>query len=139
MVGDDSQSIYKFRGASVSNILNFIKDYPKAKQITLRKNYRSNQIILDAAYRLIKHNDPDTLEAQLGISKNLIAQKKEVKETIKLYLSETVEEEADFVAKQILKLKSLYKFSDFAILRGLIIISNHLYAPLPDMVSLINF
>ncbi|MBI2641656.1 ATP-dependent helicase [Candidatus Roizmanbacteria bacterium] len=58
VVGDDSQAIYKFRGASVSNILTFIHDYPKAKQITLRNNYRSNQSILDSAYRLIKHNDP---------------------------------------------------------------------------------
>jgi DNA helicase-2/ATP-dependent DNA helicase PcrA len=71
VVGDDSQAIYKFRGASVSNIINFMKDYKKTKQITLKKNYRSNQTILDAAYKLIKNNDPDTLEFKLGISKNL--------------------------------------------------------------------
>ncbi|MFN4212555.1 MAG: ATP-dependent helicase, partial [Microgenomates group bacterium] len=117
VVGDDSQSIYKFRGASVSNILTFMKDYPQAKQITLRQNYRSNQTILDAAYRLIKHNNPDTLEFKLGISKNLIAQKKDrSKEAVNFYLAKTAEEEADYVCKQILKLKKFYQFSDFAIL-----------------------
>ena len=46
-VGDDSQSIYKFRGAAVSNILEFMKDYPDAEMVTLLKNYRSTQKILD--------------------------------------------------------------------------------------------
>ncbi len=83
VVGDDSQSIYKFRGAAVSNILSFRKDYKKAKTITLIKNYRSTQTILDSAYKLIKFNDPDTLEFQLGISKKLISVKKEKGEEIK--------------------------------------------------------
>ncbi len=116
VVGDDSQAIYKFRGASISNILNFMSDYPQAKQVTLRKNYRSNQTILDAAYRLIKNNDPDTLEAKLGISKNLISQKEDDKKAVNFYLAEKVEEEADYVVKQILNLKKQYKYSDFAIL-----------------------
>ncbi|MBI1863431.1 UvrD-helicase domain-containing protein [Candidatus Microgenomates bacterium] len=73
VVGDDSQAIYKFRGASVSNILTFMKDFPTAKNVSLLTNYRSDQAILDHAYRLIKFNDPDTLEAQLGISKKLVA------------------------------------------------------------------
>jgi DNA helicase-2/ATP-dependent DNA helicase PcrA len=117
IVGDDSQAIYKFRGASVSNILNFMKDFKKAKQVTLMKNYRSNQIILDAAYRLIKNNDPDTLEARLGISKKLIAQKKmSEKNPIKLFYSETSEEEAEYVAQEIIKLKKDHQFSDIAVL-----------------------
>jgi len=118
VVGDDSQAIYKFRGASVSNILNFMKDYPEAKRVTLVKNYRSCQTILDAAYRLIKHNDPDTLEAKLGISKNLISQKKDKKGVIDFYLANNVEEEAEFVAKKIIALKEKHKylFSDFAVL-----------------------
>ena len=121
VVGDDSQAIYKFRGASVSNIINFIKDYKKAKQITLKKNYRSNQTILDAAYKLIKNNDPDTLEFKLGISKNLIASKKSLVPNPQslipgFYLAENVEDESDYVAKQILKLSKNYKYSDFAIL-----------------------
>ncbi len=116
VVGDDSQAIYKFRGASVSNILMFMKDYPKTKQITLRKNYRSNQTILNSAYKLIKHNDPDTLEVRLGISKNLIAQKKDMNDSLMFYLADRAEEEADFVARTIIILKKSYAFSDIAIL-----------------------
>jgi len=116
VVGDDSQAIYKFRGASVSNILNFMKDYPQAKQITLRNNYRSNQVILDRSYQLIKHNDPDTLEVKLGISKNLLGQKTNDKNAVNFHLAENVEEETDFVVKQILALKKNYQYSDFAIL-----------------------
>ena len=124
VVGDDSQAIYKFRGASVSNIINFIKDYKKAKQITLKNNYRSNQTILDAAYKLIKNNDPDTLEFKLGISKNLIASKSVQthdraslqKSQINYYLADSSEDESDHVTKQILKLSKSHKYSDFAIL-----------------------
>jgi len=116
VVGDDSQSIYKFRGASISNILHYMKDYPDAKQITLRNNYRSNQTILDAAYRLIKYNDPDTLEAKLGISKNLVSQKPDDKKAVQFYLAPRVENEADFVVKKVLELKSKNNYSDFAIL-----------------------
>jgi DNA helicase-2/ATP-dependent DNA helicase PcrA len=119
VVGDDSQAIYKFRGASVSNILTFMKDYPQAKQITLLKNYRSNQEILDKSYQLIKANDPDTLEAKLGISKKLIAVEKSIPDQpIDFYLGETIEDEADFVVKKILELKEKYhyQYSDFAIL-----------------------
>jgi len=116
VVGDDSQAIYKFRGASVSNILNFMKDYKNSEQITLNKNYRSNQTILNTSYRLIKNNDPDTLEVKLGISKNLFAQKPDDKKAINFFLGDKAEEEADFVVKQILTLKKDYKYSDFAIL-----------------------
>jgi DNA helicase-2/ATP-dependent DNA helicase PcrA len=116
VVGDDSQAIYKFRGASISNIINFMKDYKKTKQITLKKNYRSNQTILDSAYKLIKNNNPDTLEFKLGISKNLIASKPDDNKAINFYLAENVEEESDHVVKEIIKLSKLYKYSDFAIL-----------------------
>ncbi len=64
-------SIYKFRGASVSNILEFKKDYPNAKEVVLTKNYRSHQKILDAVYLLIQNNNPDRLEERLGIEKKL--------------------------------------------------------------------
>lgn len=56
VVGDDSQSIYAFRGASIDNILNFKKDYPDLKVFKLEQNYRSSQIIVNAANALIKHN-----------------------------------------------------------------------------------
>jgi len=119
VVGDDSQSIYKFRGASVSNILNFIKDYKKAKQITLIDNYRSNQEILDYSYRLIKNNDPDTLEARLGISKQLrSARGKGRSKSLKLIITTKVEDEAEEVVQQILRLKKekKYQYSEIAIL-----------------------
>lgn len=116
VVGDDSQSIYKFRGAAVSNILQFIEDYPNAKKIVLIKNYRSTQTILDSAYRLIKNNDPDTLEAKLGISKNL-KKTRDVKENpIEFFLADKVEEEAKIVADKITELSSEYDYKDFAVL-----------------------
>ncbi len=115
VVGDDSQAIYKFRGASVSNILNFMKDYPKGKLVTLKKNYRSIQPILDFSYRLIKHNDPDTLEAQLGISKKLTTQRREfiTSRPIDFYFAEGVQEEADYVADEILKTHALFFHGGF--------------------------
>jgi len=116
IVGDDAQAVYKFRGASVSNILTFMKHYPRAKQITLQKNYRSNQTILNSAYRLIKHNDPDTLEARLGISKKLVSQKKDSVDSVTFYLADRVENEADYVTKTIMTLNKTYAFSDIAIL-----------------------
>lgn len=66
VVGDDDQAIYKFRGASVANILQFKDDYPETKEIVLTKNYRSKQNILDASYEFIKQNDPNRLEARLA-------------------------------------------------------------------------
>lgn len=117
IVGDDSQAIYKFRGASVSNILNFMSDYKKAKQISLIKNYRSNQKILDTAYRLIKNNDPDTLEAKLGISKKLTAVKKTTENSlINFVYADSSDDEAEYVAKEIFALNKKYRYSDIAIL-----------------------
>ena len=75
VVGDDDQSIYAFRGASVANILRFRDDYPQAKIVVLQTNYRSNQVILDTAYQSIQHNNPDRLEEKLGIVKRLQAER----------------------------------------------------------------
>lgn len=116
VVGDDSQAIYKFRGASVSNIMAFMKDYPAATQVNLRTNYRSDQSILNAAYRLIKHNDPDTLEAKLGISKELTSPAPSRGEVVFFSLCKRSEDEANDVAQTILSLKKTYAYSDFAVL-----------------------
>lgn len=74
VVGDDDQSIYKFRGAAISNILGFGKMYHDAKRVVLTENYRSVQPILDVSYRLIQQNNPDRLEVQEKIDKRLISQ-----------------------------------------------------------------
>ena len=75
VVGDDDQSIYKFRGAAISNILEFKRRHPSARQVVLRRNYRSRAPILDSSYRLIRFNDPDRLEVRNGIDKRLLAER----------------------------------------------------------------
>ncbi|MBT3704801.1 UvrD-helicase domain-containing protein [Candidatus Peregrinibacteria bacterium] len=77
VVGDDDQSIFRWRGASLSNILQFQKEYPEAKKIVLTENYRSNQNVLDSSHHFIKFNDPNRLEHREGIDKNLRSQTKE--------------------------------------------------------------
>lgn len=93
VVGDPDQSIYSWRGANISNILNFERDYPGAKVIRLEQNYRSQMNILDVANALISHNSgryEKKLWSQLGTG-----------EKIKLFIGEDERAEADFVASQI--------------------------------------
>jgi len=120
IVGDDNQSIYRFRGAAISNIIQFKNIYKDAKVITLNENYRSTQKILDGAYRLVKHNDPDTLEYQLGISKKLESKINNNKNNINFLHTKTGQEEAEIVAKEIIKIitqeSQRYNYSDVAIL-----------------------
>ena len=71
VVGDDDQSIYRFRGAAISNILGFQERYGRVRQVVLRRNYRSLAPILETSHRLIRFNDPDRLEVRSGISKRL--------------------------------------------------------------------
>ena len=73
VVGDDDQAIYAFRGAAIDNILEFEARYPGARTVVLRRNYRSLAPILDAAYRLVRFNDPDRLEVRTGLTKRLRA------------------------------------------------------------------
>lgn len=118
IVGDDNQSIYRFRGAAISNIIQFKKTYPDAKIVTLNENYRSTQEILDGAYRLIKHNDPDTLEYQLGISKKLFAVKgkKNYKTIYKPTENSINEAEAVSTVIEYLTSANKYQHRDIAIL-----------------------
>jgi len=118
-VGDDSQSIYKFRGAAISNILEFMKDYPDAEMVTLLQNYRSTQVILDPAYSLIQNNNPDTLESKLGISKRLVSETKEKSVIPVIAHAETLEDEVDFVVSKIYEIlgtEESYTYKDIAIL-----------------------
>src|SRR5262249_11682179 len=73
VVGDDDQAIFRFRGASISNILGFDATYPEARRVVLVRNYRSGQQILDAADRLIRHNS-DRLQQDRGFDKGLVAE-----------------------------------------------------------------
>lgn len=100
VVGDDDQSIFKWRGAALSNITKFLEAFPDAKKVVLVKNYRSGQEILDRAYQLIRHNDPDRLEVQQGIPKRLTAIRSEIG-TVQHHYFDTVDTEADEVARMI--------------------------------------
>ncbi len=110
VVGDDDQSIYRFRGADISNILSFEEKFEGAKVIKLEQNYRSVQPILDAANAVIKNNRGRKSKALWTENKS--------NEKINYFNSENEREEAYFIAD---KIKSLvendgYKYSDFAVL-----------------------
>ncbi len=95
VVGDDDQSIYKFRGATIANILEFEKQYPAAETIRLEQNYRSTSSILSAANSVIANNAArkgKTLWTQNGTG-----------DSVYLYVGETQEEEGQFIAKTILE------------------------------------
>ena len=110
VVGDDSQSIYAFRGAKIENILNFKKDYPKHNIFRLEQNYRSTQVIVDAANSLIAKNSA-------RIPKECYS-KGDVGEKIRLIQAYTEQEEAVLVASSIIsRIHSVSaQYQDFAIL-----------------------
>ncbi len=117
VVGDDDQSIYKFRGAAISNILQFMDIYPGARQVVLTENFRSTQMILDAAYRLICHNNPDRLEVRNRINKRLIG-REEGTHPVDHFHCDTLTTEADRVATLIRELVQSQQvaFRDVAVL-----------------------
>lgn len=102
VVGDDDQSIYGWRGATLANILDFKKRYPKAQDITLIENYRSTQSILDAAYRLIQQNNPERLEIINKLDKRLHGQTNDGPEPIARHFY-TLEAELTWIADDITK------------------------------------
>ena len=109
VVGDDDQSIYKFRGATIENIMSFEKSYPSAAVIRLEQNYRSTQNILNAANEVISNN-----EERKG--KKLWTQNPEG-DKIQVHTSYNEQEEAGFVANTILEqVGKGRKYSDFAVL-----------------------
>lgn len=110
VVGDDSQSIYAFRGAKIENILNFRKDYPECKTIRLERNYRSTQMIVDAANSVIAHNSG-------RIPKNCYSEA-DKGEKIRLLQNYTETEEALSIVQQIVTRmqREHCQYQDFAIL-----------------------
>ncbi len=109
VVGDDWQGIYSWRGANIQNILDFEKDYPKAKTIKLEQNYRSTQNILDAAYGVISKNinrkDKSIWTENSG--GNLVSS----------YEAQDEKDEADFVADEIIREKRKgANLNDFVVL-----------------------
>ncbi len=110
VVGDDDQSIYMFRGADVRNILSFERDYPDPLVVKLEQNYRSTQVILDAAYHVIKSN-PNRAPKRLWTER---------KGGAKLTVAQTYDEqeEAQAVAQEALRLlgQGDYRLADIAVL-----------------------
>ncbi len=102
VVGDDKQSIYRFQGASLANMLSFYEKYKRAVQIiSLTKNYRSHQYILDAADAVIANNK-ESLAAHIpGVHQNLVAQKSVTPEKISVLTSSSEDEESYSIAKHI--------------------------------------
>ncbi len=119
VVGDDDQSIYKFRGANVTNILEFEKNYPNAVTIRLEQNYRSTQNILTVANELIRNNHQRK-------GKELWTDNQKGNK-IKLHQSDTQEGEADYIARTILNGFDEGKhWSDFAVLYRNHVLSNNI-------------
>ncbi|MFD1708215.1 DNA helicase PcrA [Siminovitchia sediminis] len=110
VVGDSDQSIYRWRGADIANILSFEKDYPNAKVILLEQNYRSTKKILEAANEVIKNN--------LNRKPKKLWTDNDHGEKIKYYRADGEKTEAEFVARQIKDLTESGKRdrSDIAIL-----------------------
>ncbi|MDQ6802699.1 MAG: UvrD-helicase domain-containing protein [Acidobacteriota bacterium] len=107
-VGDEDQSIYRFRGADINNILNFERDFPGARIIKLEQNYRSTGNILDAATGVVSNNiarKGKTLFTDAGGG-----------DPVRIVTASTDREEAQFVLQKILALQPQYKLTDFAVL-----------------------
>ena len=110
VVGDDAQSIYAFRGANIRNILSFKSDYPDAKLYPLEQNYRSTQMIVEAANQIIKQNQ-DQLEKNVWTAN-------ETGEKIAVYRGLSDADEARYIATQIWErqINKHLQPKDFAIL-----------------------
>ena len=93
VVGDEDQSIYRWRGADIENILNFEKDYPKAKVIRLEQNYRSTQLILDAAGAVVSRN--------LARKGKTLWTDRSRGEKVRLFEARSADEEAEFMAGEV--------------------------------------
>lgn len=109
VVGDDDQSIYSWRGADITNILEFEKDYPEAHVVKLEQNYRSTQTILDAANAIVANNS--------GRKDKKLFTDEAAGEKISLYLATSEKDEAHYIAGEIDRLtaKGEYLYNDCAV------------------------
>lgn len=108
VVGDDDQAIYRWRGATVANILDFEEDFEDTEVVKLEQNYRSSQLILDAAHDVIQHN-PRRRDKKLWTTR-------EGGEPITVFTGDDDREEAQFVARRIEKLvRGGQEYRDFAV------------------------
>ena len=110
VVGDNDQGIYSFRGADITNILNFEKDFPGTRIIKLEQNYRCTQSVLNVANEVIKNNETK-YEKKLWTSN-------EAGSLPKVYRGDNEYDEANYIVSQINELRrsEYYKYSDFAVL-----------------------
>jgi len=118
VVGDDDQSIYRWRGAALANMMQFRSHFPKSKIITLSKNYRSTQTILDTSYQMIQNNNPYRLEIQEKIEKKLTSERAIAGEPVEFLYGKNADEEAELIVTQIKEEVKTHKraYRDFAIL-----------------------
>ena len=108
VVGDDDQSIYRFRGATIENILNFEQQYPGSRVIRLEQNYRSTQAILNAANAVIAHN--------IGRKGKKLWTANREGDPVMLYEATDEGAEANYIASQIISCSKGKNFKDYAVL-----------------------
>jgi DNA helicase II / ATP-dependent DNA helicase PcrA len=116
---DDDQAIFRFRGASVANILMFKDTYPDAAAAVLVDNYRSTQPILNSSYQSIINNNPDRLEAKLGIDKKLQSHLPDNPlESPAIYHFATIDEEVEWTVNKIYELVTKHglTYKDIAVI-----------------------
>jgi DNA helicase-2/ATP-dependent DNA helicase PcrA len=117
VVGDDDQAIYRWRGAALANIIQFKNHFPQAKIVTLTKNYRSTQEILDISHKVIENNNPNRLEVKEKIDKKLSSERKIKGGKIEFIFRQRAEDEAEAVVNEIENfIKKGLSYKDFAIL-----------------------
>ncbi len=135
VVGDDDQSIYKFRGAAISNILKFEEKYPDLKKVVLTQNYRSSQAILDFAYTSIQHNNPDRLEVHSNVNKSLKNDNPGDDASVTLMHATTIEQEVEYMMEEVKKtLERGVPMGEIAILSR----KNHLLHPFIEALKKAN-
>lgn len=120
VVGDDDQSIYSWRGANYENILNFEKDWPHRKEITMYRNYRSTTTILDAANSVIQNNTNRKPKDLKSPNEGGVA--------IEVYLPANEVEEGEFIARAIkeIKLRDRLRYDQFGVLIRTNALTRHL-------------